>query len=212
MSSPAETDPPPLGPPEPKKAKSCLRERKKARTVAAIQTEALRLFREQGYEATTIEQIAEAAEVSASTFYRYFPTKEELLIFDAYDAPLIEAFRAQPPQLGAIQAIRTAIRSVFSELSAEQLAQERERTRLMLSNPELRARMLEELANAMQMMAVVIAERAGRRPDELAVRTFAGALIGVGMSTMLAVIDDPKADYFELFDAGLEQLESGFDV
>ena len=56
------------------------------------------------------------------------------------------------------------------------------------------------------------AERAGRRPDELAVRTFAGALIGVEMSTMLAVIDDPAADYFELFDAGLAQLETGFTL
>jgi len=44
------------------------------------------------------------------------------------------------------------------------------------------------------------------------VRTFAGALIGVGMSTMLAVIDDPAADYFELFDAGLAQLETGFTL
>jgi AcrR family transcriptional regulator len=178
--------------------------------VAAIQTEALRLFRERGYEATTIEQIAEAAEVSPSTFYRYFPAKEDVLMYDAYDAPLMEAFRAQPPELSPIQAIRNSIRAVFSELSGEQLKQERERERLMLSNPDLRARMLDELARGVQLIAELIAERAGRRADELAVRTFAGALIGVGMSTMLAVIDDPKADYFELFDAGLAQLESGF--
>jgi AcrR family transcriptional regulator len=202
MSSPAETDPPPLG----------LRERKRAKTVAAIQTEALRLFRERGYEATTIEQIAEAAEVSPSTFYRYFPAKEDVLMYDAYDAPLMEAFRAQPPELSPIQAIRNSIRAVFSELSGEQLKRERERERLMLSNPDLRARMLDELARGVQMIAELIAERAGRRADELAVRTFAGALIGVGMSTMLAVIDDPKADYFELFDAGLAQLESGFTL
>ncbi|MGD0272646.1 MAG: TetR family transcriptional regulator [Gaiellaceae bacterium] len=201
MRPPAKPKPPP-----------CLRERKKARTLATIQTEALRLFRERGYETTTIEQIAEAAEVSPSTFYRYFPAKEDLLLYDAYDAPLIEAFRAQPVELSPVQAIRNAIRAVFSELSVEQLKQERERERLMFSSPDLRARMLDELARAVQMIAELIAERAGRRPDELAVRTFAGALIGVGMSTMLAVIDDPQADYFELFDAGLAQLEAGLKL
>jgi len=199
-------------PPAKPKPPPCLRERKKARTLATIQTEALRLFRERGYETTTIEQIAEAAEVSPSTFYRYFPAKEDLLLYDAYDAPLIEAFRAQPVELSPVQAIRNAIRAVFSELSVEQLKQERERERLMFSSPDLRARMLDELARAVQMIAELIAERAGRRPDELAVRTFAGALIGVGMSTMLAVIDDPQADYFELFDAGLAQLEAGLKL
>jgi transcriptional regulator GlxA family with amidase domain len=58
-----------------KAARPGLRERKKTKTRAAIREHALRLFREQGYEATTVEQIAEAAEVSHSTFFRYFPTK-----------------------------------------------------------------------------------------------------------------------------------------
>src|SRR5580704_2257713 len=59
-----------------------LRERKKARTRASIREHALRLFREQGYHATTVEKIAEAAEISPSTFFRYFPTKEDLVLQD----------------------------------------------------------------------------------------------------------------------------------
>ena len=55
-----------------------LRERKTLKTKEAIQREALRLFEEQGYGETTIEQIAAAAEISPSTFFNYFPTKEDV--------------------------------------------------------------------------------------------------------------------------------------
>src|ERR687886_66340 len=95
--------------PEPDRAAVGLRERKRARTKAAIQQQALRLFREQGYEATTIEQIAEAAEFSPSTFFRYFPTKEDVVMYDDIDPLLVAAFDAQPGELSPIQALRGAV-------------------------------------------------------------------------------------------------------
>src|SRR5260370_30989476 len=67
-----------------------LRERKKARTRAAIQRHALRLFRGQGYDETTVSEIAEAAEVSESTFFRYFPTKEDVVLWDDFDPRIAE--------------------------------------------------------------------------------------------------------------------------
>ena len=70
--------------------KGGLRERKKAKTKSAIQSHAIRLFREQGFAATTVEQVAEAAEVSPSTVFRYFATKEDLVVNDDYD-PIIFA-------------------------------------------------------------------------------------------------------------------------
>ena len=78
-------------------AQASLRERKKARTRASLREHALRLFREQGYQATTVEQIAAAAEVSPSTFFRYFPTKEDVVLQDDMDTRMIEAFDRQPP-------------------------------------------------------------------------------------------------------------------
>src|SRR6266702_4650622 len=90
-----------------------LRERKKARTRAAIRQHALRLFREQGYQATTVEQIAAAAEVSPSTFFRYFPTKEDVVLQDDMDTRMVEAFTRQPRDLTPIRAVREAIADAF---------------------------------------------------------------------------------------------------
>ena len=81
-----------------------LRERKKAKTRAAIQQEAMRLFRERGYDGATVEDIAEAAEVSPSTFFRYFPTKEDVVLRDDYDELLLEIFLKLPPDLTPLQA------------------------------------------------------------------------------------------------------------
>src|SRR6266508_3120114 len=66
-----------------------LRERKKARTRAAIREHAMRLFREQGFAETTVDQVAEAADVSPSTFFRYFPNKEAVMLQDDYDPRMI---------------------------------------------------------------------------------------------------------------------------
>src|ERR1700749_964198 len=107
-----------------------LRERKKARTRAAIRQEALRLFREQGYQATTVEQIAAAAEVSPSTFFRYFPTKEDVVLQDDMDVRLLEALEQQPPGLAPIAAMRAAIRQVSASYSADDIKRLTETTKL----------------------------------------------------------------------------------
>jgi AcrR family transcriptional regulator len=186
-----------------------LRERKKAKTRAAIQEHALRLFREQGYDATTVEQIAAAAEISPSTFFRYFPTKEDVVLYDVLDPPVLAAFRAQPAELGPIQALRGAMRAVFAELPAEELEVQRERDRLIRSVPELRAGMLDEFARNLDLLAELVAERVGRRADELAVRTLAGAVIGVGIAAWYTAGDHALTDQLALMDAGLAQLEAG---
>src|SRR6478735_2233854 len=90
----AATTTAPPGPPGPPKIG--LRERKKIQTRQAIRRAAYRLFEEQGYDATPVDRIAEAADVSPSTVFRYFPTKEDIVLTDEYD-PLIEAtIRSRP--------------------------------------------------------------------------------------------------------------------
>jgi AcrR family transcriptional regulator len=190
-----------------------LRERKKAKTKAAIQQHAMRLFGERGYQATTVEQIAAAAEVSPSTFFRYFPTKEDVVLYDALDPVLLEAFRAQPAELSPIQALRGAMWAVFGELPAGEVAVQQERDALIRSVPELRARMLDEFAKSLDLFAEIVADRVGRRADDPAVRTLAGAVIGVGISAWSTAGDHANPmDYLAVLDASLAHLEAGLPL
>jgi AcrR family transcriptional regulator len=186
-----------------------LRERKKARTRAEIQAHALRLFHQQGYDATTVAQIIEEAEVSESTFFRYFPTKADVVLFDGMDALIVRAFRDQPHELGEIHALRVAVQTVFNRLSAQEAVDQRERMVLIFSVRELRATLLEQLVSTMELLRQVLAERTGRQPDDLSLRTLAGAVMGVAMAVMVALGDDPTANIGTLLDDALGHLEAG---
>jgi len=189
-----------------------LRERKKAKTRLAIREHAMALFKDQGYDKTTVEQIAAAAEVSPSTFFRYFPSKEEVVLQDDYDALLIAAFHAQQVGVPPLQALRNAISEVFLSMPEGQQAQEAERIRLMTEVPELRARMLAQVSEMIQMLAEAVAERVGRQSDDFEVRTFAGALVGVALGIAASSGDDPGNDYLKQFDRALALLEAGLPV
>jgi AcrR family transcriptional regulator len=162
-----------------------LRERKKARTRASLREHALRLFREQGYQATTVEQIAAAAEVSPSTFFRYFPTKEDVVLQDDMDTRMIQALERQPAALGPVAAARMATQEVFASYTATDLNVIRETAGLTVTVPEVRARALDEFARTIEVISAALAKRSGRQPDDLAVRTTAGAIVGVIMSITL---------------------------
>ena len=193
-----------------------LRERKKARTRAALREHALRLFREQGYQATTVEQIAAAAEVSPSTFFRYFPTKEDVVLQDDMDTRMIAALEQQPAGLGPVAAIRAAVRQVSSSYTAADLDVLRETTALTMTVPEIRARALDEFARGIGGIAEAVAKRAGRGADDLAVRTAAGAVIGVVMSVTMPWEGWSEASNFEdmfvRIDEALALLEAGLPL
>jgi AcrR family transcriptional regulator len=191
-----------------------LRERKKARTRAAIREHALRLFREHGYGATTVEQIAEAAEVSPATFYRYFPTKEDVVLQDDFDVLTMDAFEAQPPTLSPIAAVRAAMAETLASLTPEELDRFRESTELTLAIPEVRARAIDEFSRTIQVMAEALARRADRPADDFAARNLAGAITGVIMSATLPTLPmrSEPADMFAAIDAALAHLEAGLPL
>jgi AcrR family transcriptional regulator len=184
------------------------RERKKSKLRNRLKQHAMRLFTEQGYEATTIEQIAEKAEVSPRTFFRYFAGKEDLIFDDEYDAPLIASFHAQPPEFSLIEALRRALHAVFTQLTEEQLLYEQQRHAIISSAPELQVRNGHELIRNIELVTKVIAERTERQPDDRAVRTLAGALVGVLIAAHIAADKDPTINVFEEMDASLKTFEA----
>jgi AcrR family transcriptional regulator len=171
-----------------------LRERKKARTRAALREHALRLFREQGYQATTVEQIAAAAEVSPSTFFRYFPTKEDVVLQDDMDTRMVEAFARQPRDLAPIAAVRAAMREAWASFTPQEWAQINEGAQLSARVPEIRARAMNEFARTIDAIAGALAGYTGRAPDDFRVRVLAGAVIGVMMSIFLPEHFEPETD------------------
>ena len=193
-----------------------LRERKKARTRASIREHALRLFRENGYQRTTVQDIAEAAEVSPSTFFRYFPTKEDVVLQDDMDVRMIEALEQQPPELGPVAAVRAAARQMFASYTGADMDVLRETTALTLTVPEIRARALDEFARTIGTVADALAKRAGRPADDLAVRTAAGAIIGVIMAITMPWEGWSEGGAFEdsfgQIDEALALLEAGLPL
>ncbi len=191
-----------------------LRERKKAKTRLAIQKEALRLFKEQGYEETTVEQIAAAAEVSPSTFFRYFPTKEDVVLYDVLDPIIIKKFRAQPASLSPAAALRASFHEVFDHLPPRQLEIQQERAELITAAPELRARLLDDMSTTIVTFTDVLAERVGRKPQDPAVQAFAGAMVGVAIAAMVASLQHPQGgiNMFSRLDEYLGYLEAGLPL
>jgi len=182
-----------------------LRERKKIKTRQAIRREAFRLIDENGYAATTVEQIAEAAEVSPSTFFRYFPSKESVLLADDLDPAILEGFAAQPPELSPTQAFRRAYETTIAGMSEEQWEFEHTRQRLIFSIPELKAAMYDEYLRTITVISEAMACRIGRDANDFEVRVFAGALTGAMMAAFDRAPGAVDAVYraLDFLDAGM---------
>ncbi|NBD27119.1 TetR family transcriptional regulator [Paenibacillus sp. T1] len=189
-----------------------LREKKKLKTRRTLQQQGMRLFREQGYDATTIEQIAEASEISPSTFFRYFPTKEALVLEDDDDELLIESFMKQPADKSLIQAFRAAVKEGFAEMTREEQESLGERVALMMSVPELRAASLIQMNETLLMIARLVADRLDRPRDDFEVMMFAGSVMGAMMAVQLYCSEHPEADFTAVVDQALALYEAGLPL
>jgi AcrR family transcriptional regulator len=187
-----------------------LRERKKIKTREAIRTATYGLIKEQGYDATTIEQIAERAEVSPSTVFRYFPTKEDIVITDEYDPLMVEELRSRPADESWPDSLRHVMRTAIDALMAEDPEAVRMRAHLAIQVPAVRSRIYESMSQTARMLRGAIAERSGLDPEGLRVRVYAMSLIGGLMeANMYWAEHGCEGDLRVFVDQALGVLEDG---
>ncbi|KEF07213.1 TetR family transcriptional regulator [Streptomyces rimosus subsp. rimosus] len=190
--------------------KAGLRERKKIQTRQAIRRAAYRLFEEQGYDATPVDRIAEAADVSPSTVFRYFPTKEDIVLTDEYD-PMLEAeLRARPADEPMIESLRHVTVEALRRITVEERTELVQRARLMREVPAIRGRMAENTARDTDMISAVLAERSGRPADDLEIRVIAAALLAALQEALMRWVADGQRDDLEgLIDRAMDVLARG---
>ncbi|GGX68429.1 TetR family transcriptional regulator [Streptomyces anandii JCM 4720] len=187
-----------------------LRERKKIKTREAIRDATYALIKEQGYDATTIEQIADRAEVSPSTVFRYFPTKEDIVLTDEYDPLMLEELRARPAGEPWIDSLRHVIHMALDVLTEEDPETVRTRAHLAIQVPAVRSRMVESMSETGRMLREAIAERSGLAPDSLEARVYAMSLTGGLLEVYLYWAENGFQDDLRgLVDRALDVLEHG---
>ena len=186
-----------------------LRERKKQKTRESIQREAMRLIALQGYDETTVEQIAAAADISPSTFFNYFPTKEDVVLYDAYDPVLASLLLERP----ADEPLSISFRRVLEEMG-EIFERDRDiilaRGRLWFEVPALRARLWEEVEKAQALMTGLVTQRSGRDADDFETRVTVMVMVSAAMEAMKEWLRrDGKGSFVDLINQALDIVEAG---
>jgi AcrR family transcriptional regulator len=175
-----------------------------------IQAEAVRLFAEKGYAETTVEEIADAAAISPRTFFRYFPTKEDVVIWDEYDPIALELMASRPSHESPAESFRAIIRQAIEGLYRRDPEGLLVRHRLLQTVPELRARFLEMQGSGAELLATTFAQTRGRLIDELQLRVTAGALASViTVAFDRWQRDNGESDLLALFDQATDALVTG---
>ncbi|MEU7552195.1 TetR family transcriptional regulator [Streptomyces sp. NPDC044571] len=192
-----------------------LRERKKRRTRDALLRAALLLFTSQGYEETTVDEIADAVEVSQRTFFRYFANKEEaaFAVQDLVESHFLAALRSRPAAEGPLEALRGAVLAAWDTVDealsdAVPVDLYMRTYRLIESTPALLAVHLRRSTELEERIARLVAEREGLdveadpRP-RVAVAAFSGVmrvtgrLWGQGEDTSVAAIRRMTEDFLD---------------
>jgi AcrR family transcriptional regulator len=187
-----------------------LREKKNARMREAIERAALELALEQGFDHTTVEQIAERADVSPRTVFLRYPTKDAIVFGDPdQETRLPEALAS-----GAGDLVDRVLLFVGAA-AAERNELERLRTRAIIHDPYLRRQIRGRLEVVEQLIAQTLAAELALPSDDAGIRAFGGAVTGVFLTMLDFAVGRPDIELEELFDGcrrGIDVLRASLAV
>ncbi len=192
-------------------APSARRGRPPGTSARALELIALQLFSDQGFDDTTIDQIAAAAGVSKRTFFRYFDSKTGVL-WNAFDAEVEHIRRVlaeMPPNLSIMDAVRLAVLEV-NHYRAEDVPELRTRMSLVGSVPELSAAAAVHYDAWEQAVIDFVARRTGRPARSLYPVTVGRATLAACRAAYEQWAEQADTDLTVYLDAALRALAAGF--
>ena len=169
------------------------------------------LFDRQGFEQTTVEDIASAAGIGRRTFFRYFASKNEVPWgdFDAELGRMRDGLAAAPATAPLMDAIRVAVVD-FNRMPAGQWPAHRRRMMFILGVPALQAHSTLRFAAWRQVIADFVGQRTGQSPDALLPQTIAHAMLGVAVAAYEQWLSSPDGDLCESLDSAVRALGTAF--
>ncbi|MGH3211475.1 MAG: mycofactocin system transcriptional regulator [Trebonia sp.] len=185
--------------------------RRRATSRAELEQAAFALFEARGFDATTVDEIAAAAGIGRRTFFRYFPSKNDIP-WGAFEDELERMrvrLKACPPEVPLADAIRVALID-FNRVTPAQVPLHRRRMELILRVPTLLAHSTLRFTAWRDVVAGFVAERTGTRQDDLAPQAIAHAVLGVAIAAYEHWLDDQDSDLGTLLDQAMRQLSSAF--
>jgi AcrR family transcriptional regulator len=194
-----------------------LRERKKQRTRETIARAARELFAERGYQATTLSEIAEAADVSTRTIFAYFPSKEDILFseFALMQEALAQALDERPAGEDTLETVRKFILSLHKEEESEV----DEQLRFCVESDEtLRTHLRARIAQLEELIAPAIAKDLNAGPNDLRPQVVAASLtaafnvLAEGGRAAGATKKKSAADFAARIDPVITFLRGGLDA
>lgn len=196
-----------------------LRERKKQRTRCALIDSAFVLFGKKGFEATTVDEIADAVEVSPRTFFRYFASKEEValsLLEDQMDL-FLAALAERPAEEPVLTALRRTAVLTIRDLECGDSGVDRDQYEcmdgLMATSSMLAGRAMEVVTGRLGALADLIATRMGvdQRTDPRPHLVAAVAVCAVQTAVNAWRVMEPRTPKAELIDRAFGLLADGMD-